>query len=316
MDSIQLYRFKCIAESESLSNAAEVLFISQPTLSMMLRNLEKELQCTLFERKGNRLQITTDGKKLLEVANTVCDLIKSTEQEFKGTAFDRVTLYSSDHFFHALLPNFGDALPKGMFLKVVANKNIPGLLSATHSVSAICDDFYMKTMRLNNYICRFLFREDMYLAVRKDHPWAERKTMDVTDIGSEELFCISGNTGFSQWVEDMAQVNKIKLHYVLALDAPMSYIYRDAIQYPRFVSSRIAWDKASICRQQESYIKLTGEYTQRNICLWYSKNIYTYLQSVIDDMCARAVELNNLSICFNEEIDLTSPDLKINPYLS
>lgn len=318
MDSVQLYRFKCIAEYGSISKAAEALFISQPTLSMMLRDLEEELTCTLFERKGHRLEITADGKKLLAVANTISDMITSTEQEFQSAVSSNLTIYSCDFFFHALLPSFTENIPDNLFLNVVPNKSIPSLMSGNHYISAICDDFYLKSAKVGaeNVIRRFLFQEDLYLSVRRDHPWAGRKTMDVTEIGSEPLFCYSSNSGFSEWVDDMAAANNIKLHYALALDSAMSSMYQDAIPYPRFFSSRVSWDQNSIPVEKDSFIKLTGEYTQRDICLWYPKKLYPHFKTIFDYACARAVELNNCIICFNEGIYLPGHDLKVKHYLS
>ena len=52
MDFHQLYYFKAIAESKTMSEAADKLHISQPSLSRALRQIEEETGVQLFDRKG------------------------------------------------------------------------------------------------------------------------------------------------------------------------------------------------------------------------------------------------------------------------
>ena len=66
MDSTHLLYFKAIAESESLTKAAQSLHISQPALSKSLSALEKELGRPLFNRVGGRLYLNADGRLLLD----------------------------------------------------------------------------------------------------------------------------------------------------------------------------------------------------------------------------------------------------------
>lgn len=56
--------FLRVAESESMSTAAKELFISQPTVSGSIAELEKEYNVRLFERLNKRLYITEAGEKL------------------------------------------------------------------------------------------------------------------------------------------------------------------------------------------------------------------------------------------------------------
>ena len=61
MEIHQLEQFKAIAESRTMREAADKLFISQPALSQNLKKLEAELGCTLFDRAHNQLAITPYG---------------------------------------------------------------------------------------------------------------------------------------------------------------------------------------------------------------------------------------------------------------
>lgn len=315
MDSTQLYRFKVIAECESISKAAEGLYISQPALSMMLRDLENELQCKLFLRCGHKLKINEDGKRLLAIANKVCYAIAEGEQEFKANASMSQNIYSCDHYYSAILPEFSESIPFNLFLHVIPNKDIASHMLESKMSSAICDDFYLKQFNTDDYIRRFLFQEDLYLYVPEGHRWEGRNLINITDIG-DEPFCYSPNEGFSEWVNSMAVLNKVKLKYAMALDKTLSAMYMSCVPYPRFLSSRIAWNLDNLRCKKSRFVQIRGAYTQRDICLWYHKQNYSNIRQIIDGICSRSVELNNYIICFREKIDMPGPAIKIKHYFS
>ena len=66
-----------VAECKSISQAAEMLYISQPSLSRYLSNLENELGVNLFVRTLNGTELTAAGKIYLEYAKEI-KLLKET----------------------------------------------------------------------------------------------------------------------------------------------------------------------------------------------------------------------------------------------
>lgn len=69
----QLAAFLTIAEAGSIRRAAEIGGTSQPALSAQLAALERELQVALFERRSNGMQLTPDGREMMEMARQVID---------------------------------------------------------------------------------------------------------------------------------------------------------------------------------------------------------------------------------------------------
>lgn len=55
-----------VAETQNFGKAADLCFVSQPTLSMQLKKLEEELNVQLFERTSKQVLITEIGKKSLK----------------------------------------------------------------------------------------------------------------------------------------------------------------------------------------------------------------------------------------------------------
>lgn len=74
MDLHKLEYIVEIAKDGNITRAAERLHVSQPTLSVFLRSLEKELGLSLFQRQGNRLVITPEGELYADTCRKILRL--------------------------------------------------------------------------------------------------------------------------------------------------------------------------------------------------------------------------------------------------
>ena len=79
----QLEIFLCIARERSFSKAAEQLRISQPSVSIQIRNLEDSLEVKLFERLGRRVYLTREGKAVLEQAKKISAIVSELQNNLK-----------------------------------------------------------------------------------------------------------------------------------------------------------------------------------------------------------------------------------------
>ncbi|HEY1496777.1 MAG TPA: LysR family transcriptional regulator, partial [Candidatus Solibacter sp.] len=64
MEPIRLRVFRIVAEELSFTRAAERLFLTQPAVTMQIKNLEEELGLRLFDRTGQRIVLTPAGQIL------------------------------------------------------------------------------------------------------------------------------------------------------------------------------------------------------------------------------------------------------------
>lgn len=76
MELRTLRYFVAVAERGSVSAAAEAVHVTQPALSRQVRQLEHELRLDLFDRRGNRLELTAAGAQFLPVAR---DLLRRAD---------------------------------------------------------------------------------------------------------------------------------------------------------------------------------------------------------------------------------------------
>ena len=74
MDFRNLITFIQVAELGSFTRAAEKLGYSQPTVSLQIKQLEKEIGVQLFERIGHTVSLTDAGRSALAYAQHICRL--------------------------------------------------------------------------------------------------------------------------------------------------------------------------------------------------------------------------------------------------
>lgn len=82
MDIRVLRYFLTVVREENISRAAEILFITQPTLSRQLQELEKELDTKLFIRGKSKITLTESGILLRRRAEELVELADKTRREF------------------------------------------------------------------------------------------------------------------------------------------------------------------------------------------------------------------------------------------
>ena len=83
MNIVYLKYAAAVAKAGSLSKAAEELAVAQPNLSRAIKELEKELDITIFDRKPKGIVLTPDGERLLNKGRRIIRDIEQLETEFK-----------------------------------------------------------------------------------------------------------------------------------------------------------------------------------------------------------------------------------------
>lgn len=80
MDIRVLTYFIAIVQTGSISNAAQSLHITQPTLSRQIKELEQELDTILFYRGSREIQLTEAGQYLYNRALEITSLVKKNRR--------------------------------------------------------------------------------------------------------------------------------------------------------------------------------------------------------------------------------------------
>ena len=99
----QLTYLVTVAEFGNITDAAERLFLSQPSLSAAIHNLEKEMGVTAFVRSNKGVTVTQEGEELLSFARMLLEQADIMQEHF-GVGKKRVPKFcvSCQHYSFAV----------------------------------------------------------------------------------------------------------------------------------------------------------------------------------------------------------------------
>jgi DNA-binding transcriptional LysR family regulator len=80
----QLKGFCAVVEAKSISKAAERLGLTQPTVSLQVQSLERDLRTSLLERRGPKITLTFEGELLYELARPLIEGFTALDQNFEA----------------------------------------------------------------------------------------------------------------------------------------------------------------------------------------------------------------------------------------
>ncbi len=108
----QLRIFEAVAQYESYTRAAEKLFMTQPAISMKIKQMEEDSGLSLFERQGKKMCLTATGRELLRYASRVLQAhndMLGVMKELKGTKGGHLIISvatTANYFVAQLLAEF------------------------------------------------------------------------------------------------------------------------------------------------------------------------------------------------------------------
>lgn len=119
MIDIRLKVFRSVATNLSFTKASQELFISQPAISKHIQELEREFSTRLFDRLGNKIQLTSAGKLLLDHSVRILkdyqrlDFdMNAMQQQFKGELRIGASTTISQYVMPEILAAFLKAYPQ------------------------------------------------------------------------------------------------------------------------------------------------------------------------------------------------------------
>lgn len=212
MEIRHLRYFLAVAREENMTRAAEILHVSQPTLSKTLKILEDELGKKLFTRRSFSIELTEEGMLLRDRAEDLVEMADKIEQEF--LSLDDIT---GGDLYLGLAESYQIrylARELGRLKAVYPSMNYHITSGDTEQVTEKLDkgllDFAVICEPPDEHKYDYIeFPEtDIWGAVMpEDHPLAARESVTVDDLAGQPLFCSeqSWNYEIAEWAGDRKQ---------------------------------------------------------------------------------------------------------------
>lgn len=185
--------FLIVAREENITRAAELLHITQPTLSRQLMQLEEELGVTLFHRGKRHITLTDDGMLLRRRAEELVSLAEKTVAELShtgetlsGTIAIGSGEYQSTAFLGSLIACFQRAHPEVQFQIYSGNAdNIQERIA--HGLLDLA--LLQEPVDISRYsFLRLPVQEEWGAYIPETHPLAKKLVVTPEDLAAQPLY--------------------------------------------------------------------------------------------------------------------------------
>lgn len=194
----QLKVFEVVARHGSFTRAAEELFLTQPTVSMQVKQLTKAVGLPLFEQMGKKLYLTDAGRELLATCREIFERLSQFEMtvaDFKGLKQGRLRLAAittTKYFVPRLLGPFCHIYPGiDISLQVTNHEQIISRLSEN------LDDLYILSQLPEHLdIKSYAFLENpLVVLAPANHPLAGQKNIPIESLSGEPFIMREPGSG-------------------------------------------------------------------------------------------------------------------------
>lgn len=216
----QLRAFVSVVKLGTLTRAAEALYLSQPTISLQLQALERELGMSLLERRRRRINLTDAGEALYELARPLVEGWDTLDRDFqakvKGLQAGRLTIAAGTSTIQYLLPElvrrYRERFPAVQLqLANVTGKDGLALLRADDA------DFAVGSMLdvPNDIAWAPVHHYDPMLIMPPDHPLAAKDKITLEDISPYGLILPPQRLSTYRLVDLVFQQQQVPYHVAI-----------------------------------------------------------------------------------------------------
>lgn len=211
----QLKVFETVARNLSYTRAAEELYLSQPAVSIQIRQLEESTGIDLFEKTGKQIQLTEAGQELYHYCQSITLLLREAEEVLeclKGLNKGRLKIAVAstvNYFAPRLLASFHKLYPKiNLHLDVTNRQTLIRLLEANET-----DLVLMGQPPENLEIESEPFKNNPLVVIAPpEHPLAQSKKISLKRLAEETFVMRESESGTRQAMERFFHINHLEIH--------------------------------------------------------------------------------------------------------
>ena len=212
MTIIQLEYLLAVANYGSFSLAAEKCFVTQPSLSMQVKNLEEELGVIVLDRSKKPVLPTDAGLAVLRQAQEavqafamVREVVSDLQNEISGTLRLGVIPTIAPYLLHRFIPDFVRKCPKVelQIREMMTGDIIRALDRDMLDAAIMAGGTSPEGIREEE-----LFNDRFFAYVSTDHPLCQRSNIRIEDIDVRHLLLLSEGNCLRDQVIELCQAQK------------------------------------------------------------------------------------------------------------
>lgn len=200
----QIHYTIVISETGSMNKAAEQLYISQPSLTNAIKELEKELGIIIFNRGGKGVSLTADGTEFLIYARQLYQQYENLQEKYSGGKIKRKFGVSAQHYSFAVqaFVEMVKEYDTCEYEFAIRETNTADVIKDVLTLKSEIGILYLsgfnrqvitKLLQSNNLEFHHLIDCDVYAYLWKEHPLAEKDFVSMQDL--ENYPCLTFEQG-------------------------------------------------------------------------------------------------------------------------
>ena len=217
----QLEAFLEVAERRSVSRAAKGLYLTQPALSARLRNLERDLGVVLFERTSKGVRLTEAGHAFRPFARRTLQTVAEGRQALAELATGnggRLVLGAapavSAYLLPSLLRRFQERHPEVQVIVLTGHSEevLELVLRERVQLGLVRDLGHPDVITVPISV------DDVVLVVLPEHPFAERGTIGVDELGAARLIMFDRTTSYFELTSPFFRGTAVRPRALMEVD--------------------------------------------------------------------------------------------------
>ncbi|MGX4585812.1 LysR family transcriptional regulator [Paenibacillus chitinolyticus] len=191
MNFSKLQTFLTLSECLNFTEAAELLYCSQPSVSMQIQSMEAELGVLLFDRIGKKLYLTKQGEEFKPYAEQMINLLHSAKDHIRqledlsyGTLSFGASNFVGVYLLPMILRNYSKTYPN-----IKINMSITSSSHLIHMQESNKVEFLVLSDRVSIDESRFerktFYEDELVLIVNPQHPLAAKPVCTLQDLANE-----------------------------------------------------------------------------------------------------------------------------------
>lgn len=221
MTLVQMKYIITISETGSLNKAAETLFVSQPSLTNAVKELEKELGITIFYRSGRGVTLTNDGAEFLMYARQIYGQYESVLEKYgEGGSYKKKFGVTTQHYSFAVkaFVDIAQEFDMSEYELAIRETKTADVISDVSTMKSEVGVLYLsdfnrkalqKLLHSANLEFHHLIDCQAYVYLWKDHPLAKEHAIRYSQL--EKYPCLSfeqGENGNFYLAEEILSTNE------------------------------------------------------------------------------------------------------------
>ncbi|HET7832610.1 MAG TPA: LysR family transcriptional regulator [Gallionella sp.] len=217
----QLQVFEKVASHLNYSRAAQELFLSQPAVSMQIKQLEAALGLPLFEQMGKKIFLTEAGRELFHYSRTIAEQLAEIEavfDEMKGLRQGKLTLSvvnTANYFTPQLLAKFCQQHPKINVILQVANRDAVLKQLADNSTDLAIMGQPPEELDLT---AESFMDNPLVVIAAPSHPLAKLKRVKLARLAQETFLSREKGSGTRSAMERFFAEHQIRPHISMEME--------------------------------------------------------------------------------------------------